>query len=287
MSSLESEELGSIPEELSDCELDSIPDDDFDDDFDEIPDEDEDDEFIEKAIAGLSSGGFTAWLDKDEPVCLEIREGPLHVSQDSDYKDFVGRRRSSLGLNWDDERELTHQERASVETEIVMVTERGIKLIVLDFDDTFVSIHTSGTWQDDLESLANCVRPLFKDVVRIAMSHGIHIAIATHSPQPEMIRKVLLLALPGKHIVVFGGKKELYKAEGNDLESVKSEQVITPHKGRKKPHLEAAREHFEVDSFGQMLLIDDDPRNVNEFKGLGGTAVMFDVHDPYSLCLRD
>ena len=42
----------------------------------------------------------------------------------------------------------------------------GIKLICIDFDNTFISINTYGRWDGDAIELTNYIRPIFVKFIR-------------------------------------------------------------------------------------------------------------------------
>ena len=72
-----------------------------------------------------------------------------------------------------------------------------IKLIAFDFDCTIVSVHTGGQWLDTAEKLAEFVRPCFRDLLPALLHHAheFHVCVVTYSPQEQLIREVLRLAL--------------------------------------------------------------------------------------------
>ena len=67
----------------------------------------------------------------------------------------------------------------------------GIRLICIDFDGTFISIHTKGKWDKSAIKLTDYIRPVFINLIRTAVKKGISIAIVSFSPQEEIIRECL------------------------------------------------------------------------------------------------
>jgi hypothetical protein len=53
----------------------------------------------------------------------------------------------------------------------------GINFLAVDFDKTFVSIHTYGNWPGSAADLSNKVRPFFKLFIPMAMNAGISVAV--------------------------------------------------------------------------------------------------------------
>jgi hypothetical protein len=59
----------------------------------------------------------------------------------------------------------------------------GINLLAVDFDLTFIDVHTGGCWAGSVAALASRVRPYMKQLVEDALSSGLYVAIVTFSPQ--------------------------------------------------------------------------------------------------------
>ena len=84
--------------------------------------------------------------------------------------------------------------------EIVLGLQRKhIKLIAIDFDNTFLSIHTSGYYQGTAESLLEHIRPTFFHLMQElldcpAFNQTLHVCIVSFSSQEQLIRKLLQLA---------------------------------------------------------------------------------------------
>lgn len=84
--------------------------------------------------------------------------------------------------------------------EIVSVLQqKNIKLVAIDFDNTFLSIHTSGYYQGTVESLLEHIRPTFFHLVQElldspAFNQTLHVCIVSFSSQEQLIRRLLQLA---------------------------------------------------------------------------------------------
>ena len=127
-------------------------------------------------------------------------------------------------------------------------------------------------------------------MIAAALEQGLLIAVATFSPQAELIKRALLLATPmATEIVVFGGKTKLWMASGSDASSLQVVETTVEFESRRKNknrHMEAARKHFEIVSNNNMLLVDDDSSNVDEFVRLGGRGIHYDLETPFELNLE-
>lgn len=69
----------------------------------------------------------------------------------------------------------------------------GAKLICIDFDATFVTVHTGGLWSGTAAALRTHVRRFFELLVPLLCEIGLNVAIVTFSPQVQLIRSVLQL----------------------------------------------------------------------------------------------
>ena len=78
--------------------------------------------------------------------------------------------------------------------EIVLGLQRkNIKLIAIDFDNTFLSIHTSGYYQGTAESLLEHIRPTFFHLMQElldspAFNQTLHVCIVSFSSQEQLIK---------------------------------------------------------------------------------------------------
>jgi hypothetical protein len=72
----------------------------------------------------------------------------------------------------------------------------NLKIIAFDFDQTIVSIHTSGFWRESPDRLADFVRPSFQYLItELLKNENLCIAIVTFSPQRDLIKEVLRISL--------------------------------------------------------------------------------------------
>jgi hypothetical protein len=134
----------------------------------------------------------------------------------------------------------------------------GINFLAIDFDKTFVSIHTYANWPGSAVELSYKVRPIFKVLVPLAMSKGIAVAIVTFSSQVKLIHQVIHTLFPHLSSFIPVRGRDLswdYKGEGS--------------KEGKQKHMASAAEELNCLSTiatgitrTTTLLIDDDMNNV-------------------------
>ncbi|KAE9078547.1 hypothetical protein PF007_g23805, partial [Phytophthora fragariae] len=70
----------------------------------------------------------------------------------------------------------------------------GAKLVCIDFDATFVAVHTGGRWTRSAAELRAHVRRFFLLLVPLLCEADVSVAIVTFSPQVALIRDVLRLS---------------------------------------------------------------------------------------------
>uniref|UniRef100_A0A7S3NHG0 FCP1 homology domain-containing protein n=1 Tax=Aureoumbra lagunensis TaxID=44058 RepID=A0A7S3NHG0_9STRA len=144
----------------------------------------------------------------------------------------------------------------------------GKRMICVDFDLTLIRIHTGGNWQKTAENLSKCVRPCMIQLLQESVACGLHVAIVTFSSQTSLIHEVLSLIVPeqaNKIIVRALDRSWAYNGDGS-------------HDG-KLPHMASAVEevyqnHGDLLAKKDVLLIDDDPLNVQSALNAGITAVL-------------
>lgn len=90
------------------------------------------------------------------------------------------------------------QVRAKVDSFVTALTKKGIKLLALDFDKTFIDIHSGGMWDEGVDTLASHVRPCMRDLLEAASHKGLFVAIVTYHRQGWLIKEVLHKVLPKK-----------------------------------------------------------------------------------------
>jgi len=145
-----------------------------------------------------------------------------------------------------------------------------IRFLALDFDFTIINEHTGGRWKGHASELAIHVRPIFRELLEVAMTNDFYVAVVTFSSQERLISEVMTLTFPGaeREIPIYGGMDK-------------------PKKG-KQSHLELATRDFELQNNEQIskestVLIDDDERNVLIARKNGYKAVLFQPDYPLQL----
>ncbi|CAF0896343.1 unnamed protein product [Adineta steineri] len=91
------------------------------------------------------------------------------------------------------------EQRAKARDIILGIQRKNIKLIAIDFDNTFLSIHTSGYYQGTVDSLLEHIRSTFHYFIQeildsSAFGQTLHVCIVSFSSQEQLIRKLLQLA---------------------------------------------------------------------------------------------
>lgn len=90
------------------------------------------------------------------------------------------------------------QMRAKVDSFVVALHKKGIKLLAVDFDKTIIDIHSGGMWDEGVDKLALHVRPCMRDLMETASNKGLFVAIVTYHRQSWLIKEVLQKVLPKK-----------------------------------------------------------------------------------------
>jgi len=201
-----------------------------------------------------------------------------------------------LGLDWPGDEEITDGDVDAVRAKVRQLREKGIRMLAIDNDLTLISIHTGGHWSGTAEELAEQGRPIFKPLIEEAVAQKIFIAIVTFSSQPELIREMLVHFLEGhevdtSEIAVFGGlNKPLSGINGQELKA--GEKVRARYQGTgKQEHIACAVEGVEQShdisiAPNQVLMIDDDVKNLQEAKKRGIRAAFFDPMEPLTVLDR-
>eukprot|EP00601_Ochromonadales_sp_CCMP2298_P000922 CAMPEP_0173174466 /NCGR_PEP_ID=MMETSP1141-20130122/3368_1 /TAXON_ID=483371 /ORGANISM="non described non described, Strain CCMP2298" /LENGTH=178 /DNA_ID=CAMNT_0014096593 /DNA_START=34 /DNA_END=570 /DNA_ORIENTATION=- len=152
---------------------------------------------------------------------------------------------------------------------------KGINFVGIDFDNTFVDIHTGGKWGKNCGQLAGFARPQFVDLIKVLLeTNEICIAIVTFSKQKNLIQNVMNL--------VFG------ELAGRILiRTSESEAGCRVNDGKQK-HLASAAEELKSSKKGleitrnTTLLIDDDGTNIAIALDAQVRAIWFNPHEPES-----
>ncbi|XP_005094953.1 uncharacterized protein LOC101848650 [Aplysia californica] len=90
------------------------------------------------------------------------------------------------------------QVRAKLDSFVVALNKKGIKLLALDFDKTLIDIHSGGMWEESTDKLVPHVRPCMKDLLETASHKGLYVAIVTYHTQGWLIKELLHKVLPKK-----------------------------------------------------------------------------------------
>jgi len=133
------------------------------------------------------------------------------------------------------------------------LTEKDIKVLTIDFDQTLVMVHTGGQWQSTYQALSDAVRPFFVELITQALLKEFHVAIVTFSFQINLIKKVLCHTYGekmGNKIKVYGWYPKSYKKIG------------------KQRHIETCLNDINSENNisltnKNVILIDDDNNNIN------------------------
>ena len=91
------------------------------------------------------------------------------------------------------------EQRTKAREIVVALQRKNIKLVAIDFDNTFLSIHTSGFYQGTVDNLLEYVRITFYYFIQEildspAFGQTLHLCIVSFSSQEQLIRKLLQLA---------------------------------------------------------------------------------------------
>ena len=68
---------------------------------------------------------------------------------------------------------------------------KGIKLVAVDFDQTFITVHSGGVWNESIDKLIEKIRPCIKELMEQCLDRGLHVCIVTYFKQPWVIKEML------------------------------------------------------------------------------------------------
>lgn len=170
----------------------------------------------------------------------------------------------------------------AIDAAIQRIQHVNVNFLAIDFDQTFIDIHTGGLWPGTPDELIPHVRPEFRDLVVAALQTGsIHVAIVTFSKQPALIKGVLDTVLGtelASKVAVRGGDRS-WRYEGAGSKDGKQAHMASA--------VEELEQHDNVEiTKSTTLLIDDDKRNIRIAMEDGVRAVWFCPSKPHHL-LRD
>lgn len=167
----------------------------------------------------------------------------------------------------------------------VMVA-RGIKLLALDWDLTLVSCHTGGRWYGNGDELSKQIRPVFRDLINHAVASGLRIAVVSFSGQNQLIREALAAVFPKYNFIVRCSDKQWNVSDA-------SLQQYFPGIGKGSPaklkHVfsvveqlnHANKENGVEVAPHNIVLIDDDPKNVEHARQNNLTAIQMLPNHPH------
>ena len=148
-----------------------------------------------------------------------------------------------------------------------------------------IDVHTGGRWKDSSSELADHLRPLFKQLIPMAMRHNIRVAIVTFSPQTKHIREVIEIAFPTSisELIPIRGNDQSWTYTGNGMRLGKQEHMASAAEElMSKPTPTLGVVNTDVCK-NTTLLIDDDPRNIKKCLKDGTRAIWFNPLDPNRL----
>ncbi|OWZ19886.1 ABC transporter [Phytophthora megakarya] len=174
----------------------------------------------------------------------------------------------------------------------------GAKLVCIDFDATFVTVHTGGLWSDSAAALRRHVRRFFLLLVPLLCEAQVNVAIVTFSPQVQLIQDVLRLCFSShvtEQLVVRGDDRSWTLTQDETLSFMPLWQTDGRHLDRKfklpfmiSVALEVQRRSGDVIRNRDTVLVDDDVVNVRVANDSGVVGVYFDPEeqDVESFCKR-
>jgi hypothetical protein len=139
---------------------------------------------------------------------------------------------------------------------------------------TLISIHTSGQWRGPVAELALKVRPIFRELVPLAIEHDIMIAIVTFSCQVQLISSVIHHEFPliANCITIRADDNSWGYQGGGSIDG-------------KQSHMASAAEELgeatgKLITRNSTLLIDDDANNIQVALQNKVRAIRFIPDDP-------
>lgn len=166
----------------------------------------------------------------------------------------------------------------------------GTRLVCIDFDATFLTIHTGGAWSRSVRELRPHVRGFFLALVPLlTLAEGIQVALVTFSPQESLVSELLALCFPrdvADAVIVRADSTSWSVTSDDAAQFMPLWQTGGRHLDRrfKLPFLVSAAQQASSGS-GQKervrnrdtVLIDDDAANVHVARDCGVLALFFDA----------
>jgi hypothetical protein len=169
---------------------------------------------------------------------------------------------------------------------VTTLRDAGAKLVCIDFDATFVSIHTGGLWAQSAVELTKHVRQVFHILVPAMFAEKINVAIVTFSPQVDLIRSVLSLCFPKEiadKLIVRCDDSSWALNQTDVVDFVPTWQLCGMHVDRayKLPYvisaaIQASTARGELICNRDTILIDDDVKNIRIANDNGITGIYFE-----------
>ena len=153
---------------------------------------------------------------------------------------------------------------------IAKLLSNGIRLVCLDFDQTLISAHTSGRWRGSAEQLAPYIRQFFKSFIPMAIKAGLKVAITTFSGQSDLI-KVFLKIHFNQEIADAIPIEGWYSRNKNKHIT----NIMTCDEFKKRKF-----------TFSQVMLIDDDNKNVVAARDASIPAIHLDPLNPHEFLVE-
>lgn len=166
--------------------------------------------------------------------------------------------------------------KSKVERLVQTIRSKGIKLLALDFDLTFIDIHTHGTWEDTVDALAQHVRPCMRDLLQHAQQKGVFVCIVTFHPMAWLIRDLLRKIYPKKvsdNIYLQAAPAHVSRRENPQGEFMGKEWHL------QNVVADILKDHKVTIDKHDILLLDDDMSNVNTACSNGHRSMQVQVKD--------
>ncbi len=165
----------------------------------------------------------------------------------------------------------------------------GVRLLVLDFDQTLVSLHTHGKWSGPGYELGKHVRPFFLELVPVALRKGLAVSVATLSPQrrvvqhalaeafgPTVARQILVRCLDGSWTPAL--ECEIPESWRHCSRRGKAEHVLSVVSKIYAARSESGGEEGLIEP-GNVCIIDDDVMTVKQARLDGMAAFVIAAHE--------
>ncbi|CAF3730323.1 unnamed protein product [Rotaria socialis] len=171
--------------------------------------------------------------------------------------------------------------RAKARDIVVGLQNKNIKLIAIDFDNTFLSTHTHGYYKGTADSLLPYIRPVFHYFIQellesSAFSRTLHVCFVSFSPQEKLIKKLLRLAFTTSktdQIIIRCSTPEFVANMKADYPGKEYHLLSVVTEIEKKRKTRIVRR--------EILLLDDDPYNISTAERFGHKVL--EIRDEISL----